>query len=174
MKTNITFQKKCCWAKKALKAVSDDDFYDLARESKLSVNQLAYYLNAYEAAGESGIKALTYNKKLPDDIRLEALGMISTYLRDKCDSIPEMHKHKIGIAADVRGNRITVYERRPVFSDPSRWCRSSVFHIRYTGYDKRWHLYWRRASGKWWPFPRHPVRTIDDCIRQVELNKECF
>jgi hypothetical protein len=177
---NITFEKKCFWAKKAMEIDTytekgEKEYSKLAKQSGLGPNQLAYYLNAYEAAGESGVKALVYNKKLPEELKLEATKKISAYLNDKFSSIPQQHKHKLGFAAEVQGNRITVYERRPVFSDPSRWCRSSVFQVRYTDYDKRWHLYWRRASGKWWPFVgEYQVHTIIDCIRQVELRKECF
>ncbi len=58
----MSFSGKCEWAKKALMAGSDEEIYKLAKESGLGIRWLTYYSNAYEAAGESGIKALTYRK----------------------------------------------------------------------------------------------------------------
>lgn len=58
-------------------------FYEMARESGgLGRMWFSYYLNAYEAAGESGIRALTYRKKIPEKIFEKARHEVTTYLRD--------------------------------------------------------------------------------------------
>lgn len=39
------------------------------KESGLTKERLEYYTNAYEASGESGLRALSYRKRMPEDIR---------------------------------------------------------------------------------------------------------
>ena len=45
--------------------------------------------------------------------------------------------------------------------------------MRYTDFDNRWHLYWKRKTGKWWPYiPKKSVYTIENYIREVEADAE--
>lgn len=162
---------KCLWAKKAagLDIETDEgaaEFYRIARESGLGTRWLSYYANAYEAGGESGLKALSYRCKMHDKIRAEAEGKISRYLDNK---IPPNLRAEIGFRIKVHTNRITVIEQRPCFGNRSQMTCLEVFQVRYTDYDNRWHLYWMRKFNKWWPYvPEQPVFTIDDCLREVE------
>ncbi len=50
------------------------------------------------------------------------------------------------------------------------WTSCSEFcQMRYTDFDRRWHLYWKRKTGKWWPYvPKKDVYTINDCIREID------
>jgi len=60
----MSFSEICRWAKTAALVINDADdspqaeteFYRLARGSGLGARWLTYYTNAYEAAGESGIR----------------------------------------------------------------------------------------------------------------------
>ena len=166
-----SFEELVFWAKKAaaLDTKSEEGeskFYIMAKKSGLGARQLGYYSNAYEAAGESGVKALTYRKKMPPHIRENAVKRIKRYISEK---IPTHLQSKIKLTMKVYGSAITVYERRPLRTDPSQWSSLEVFQVRYTDYDERWHLYWMRVFHKWWPYiPSMTVYTIDDCIREVE------
>ena len=173
-----SFEKLVFWAKKAAALDMESEegklkFYTMAKKSGLGTRQLAYYSNAYDAARESGIKALSYRKKMPAHIREEAVKRIEKYISEK---IPTHLRSKIRLAMKVRGNAITVYERRPLFTDSSQWSSREIFQVRYTDYDDRWHLYWMRVFHKWWPYrPSVTVYTIDDCIREVnEDGWGCF
>jgi hypothetical protein len=120
----------------------------LAREAKINKDQLVYYVNAYQAAGESGLKALTYKMPMPEKIRLEATHKISEFL---LKHLPQNHhKDKIGFQIVAKGNRITASEKRPLFEDSKQSSCVEFFQVRYTDFDQRWHLYWKRLSGKWW------------------------
>jgi hypothetical protein len=166
-----SFSNKLMWAKKAtsLDVESDEGYWqfrELAKKSGLGKRRLEYYSNAYEAAGESGLRALSYRKKMPRHIRGKAVKKIDKFISER---IPEDLQSKIRLTQKSPVNTITVYERRPYFSDPSRWSSLEVFQVRYTDYDNRWHLYWMRVFHKWWPYvPRLPVYTIDDCIWEVD------
>ena len=46
-------------------------FREFAEEAGIKEEQLAYYLNAYQAGGESGLKALTYKKAMSEDVLVE-------------------------------------------------------------------------------------------------------
>ena len=167
----MSFLEKYLWAKKATMLNLDTDkgyaeFYKMAKESGLGTRWLAYYANAYEAAGESGLKALTYRKKMPLKIREQALEKINKYLSRK---VPVHLRSEIGFLVKTKSNRITVFEKRPLFIDPSKSSCVAAFQVRYTDFDNRWHLCWMRKFHIWWPYiPDQPVYTIDDCIREVK------
>lgn len=97
MKANFT--EKLFWIKKAASLNMETkrgqrEFYLLAQESKLGRMWLSYYANAYKAAGESGLKALTFRKKMPPEIRQEAVDKIKQYLSAK---VPQ-YLHSVNIA----------------------------------------------------------------------------
>ncbi len=173
-----SFYEKCRWAKKAAMLDVDTDsgyktFYKIAKESGLGERRLSYYSNAYEAAGESGIKALSYRKKLPSEVLMKAMKKLNKYLFDR---FPADIRKEIGSLVMAKGNRITVFEKRPLFNDPSQSSCIEVFQVRHTCFDNRWHLYWMRKFKKWWPYvSEKAVYTIEDCIREVDKDSwGCF
>ena|SRR3989338_2376942 len=157
-------------AKEATRINVDTDegygnFRSLAKREGVDHNSLMYYTNAYEAVDESGIKALSYRKRMPEDVRIKAVHKVNEFLMER---IPKELSEKIGFQVEAKDNRITLAEKRPYFADKSRATCSEFAQLRYTDYDKRWHLYWMRASGKWWPYiPRRQVKTVNDCIREI-------
>ena len=144
----------CVIAQKAMK-IDDSAETGMAQWERLAGNsgitseQLAYYANAYEMAGGSGIRSLYHQEKIPENVRIEAMKKINIYLADR---VPPEHRSKIGFMVKSQRSRIMVSEKRsyPV-NDPSKTVCHDIFQMRYTDFDKRWHLYWKRASGKWWP-----------------------
>lgn len=166
-----SFENLVYWARKAAALDTETEegeskYYLMAKKSGLGMRQLGYYSNAYEAAGESGIRALSYRKKMPENIRENAEKKVKQYISEK---IPAKFQSKVRLAMRVRGNAITVFEERPLRTDPSAWSSMPIFQVRYIDYDDRWHLYWMRVFNKWWPYtPKAAVYTIDDCIGEVE------
>ena len=57
----------------------NEAFRDFARKIEIKEANLAYYLNAYQAAGESGLKALTYKKLMSEEVRIEATRKMNEY-----------------------------------------------------------------------------------------------
>ena len=173
------------WAKKAaasLGKITDPQedtshFEQLARESGLGTRCLTYYANAYEAAGESGIRALTYRRKPLQNIMQAARAIIDKYLGEQSNILQSKSLHEqIEYETKIIGNRITAYEKRSFYKDPAQITRLAVFQVRYTDYDKRWHLYWMRKFNIWWPYiPNQPVFTINDCLQEIDQdNWGCF
>ncbi len=174
----FAFSAKCLWAKKAALLNVETHrgqtgFSKTAKESGLGERRLSYYSNAYQAAGESGIKALSYRKRMPNEIRKKAMEKINMYLYNR---IPPHLRTEIGFLVKAQYNRIIVSEKRPLFGDPLQTSCSKVFQVRYTDFDNRWHLYWMRKFRKWWPYvPQTSIYTITDCIREIEKDSwGCF
>ncbi len=165
------FTKLLSWAKKAatidLETDSgQEDFYKMAKEDGLGEKRLTYYANAYETAEEPGLRALSHRKRIPEGIRKEVTEKISRFLSLR---VPPHLCPEIGFLVKSQGNTITAYEKRPLFTDPSQTSCIEIFQVRYTDFDNRWHLYWMRKFGKWWPYdPKKPIFTVKNCIREVD------
>lgn len=147
----------------------------LAREAEINKDQLVYYVSAYQSAGESGLKALTYKKSMPDEMRTAAVRKVNDFLAARLPK-QENATNKIGFQVIAKDNRITAAEKRPLFADPSQASCVECFQIRYTDFDQRWHLYWKCLSGKWWPYvPSTSITTIEDCLREIKKDTSgCF
>ncbi len=79
------YSDKYLLVKKAAKIDLDTDrgyveFLKIAKESGLTKERLEYYTNAYAASGESGLRALSYRKRMPKDIYI-ARGYSSAHTR---------------------------------------------------------------------------------------------
>lgn len=149
-------------------------FREFAEEVGIKEEQLAYYLNAYQAAGESGLRALTYKKPMPEAVRIEMSQKMNEYFAARLPK--NEHEGKLWFQVVAKDNRISASERRPYFQDPSKTTTSEFFQVCYTDYDGKWHLYWKRASGKWWPYvPTRKINSIDDCLAELEADpRHCF
>ena len=147
----------------------------LAREVGINKDQLTYYVSAYQASGKSGLKALAYRKPMPDGVRITSVHKVNEFLAAR---LPEKVNaaNRVGFQVITKNNRITVAEKRPLFSDPSQASCIECFQIRYTDFDQRWHLYWKRLSGKWWPYiPGASVISVEDCLREIKKDAHgCF
>ena len=118
----MSYSDKYPLIKKAAKLDLDtgsgySEFLKIAKESNLGEQRLSYYSNAYEAAGDSGLRALSYRKRMSEDIRETALRKINRYLSGR---IPSHLTSEIGFLVKTQYNRITIAEKRPLFGDPSR------------------------------------------------------
>src|SRR3989338_1598728 len=141
----------------------------LQKRLGLRRNSLPITLNAYQANGESGLKALTYKKPMPEEVRIEASRKMNEYFATRLPK--NEHVGKLWFQVVVKDNRITAETRRPYFQDPSKTTTSEFFQVRYTDYDGKWHLYWKRASEKWWPYvPTRKINSIDDCLAELEAD----
>ena len=81
----MAYREKYSFIKKAAKLDVDTDsgyyeFLKIAKKSNLGKERLSYYSNAYEAAGDSGLHALSYRKRMSEETRESALEKINKYL----------------------------------------------------------------------------------------------
>jgi hypothetical protein len=84
---------------------------------------------------------------LPPDVREAAVSLVERY----CDeSVPPEARSEMRIEHTVRGNAITIVERRPPWSELAgpEWSTTKVAQLRYEA--GLWTLYCSDGSGRWW------------------------
>jgi len=126
--------------------LTDDDaaFYDYAAKHHYTVNEVAYYLNAYEYGGDEGLRAI----HVPDIIELEAARRATKMIAKLLD---EWYEGRLPYRITDEGTAIGVYEIQ------QRWDGEKflfpVCQLRLTVASHHWHLYWMRKFDAWWPYP---------------------
>lgn len=132
----------------ALDAMSlkDDDaaFYTYAAEHKLTVNEVAYYLNAYETGGEAGLQAIRNPDIIPPDVARMAIKTIAAML--------DVHfEGRLPHRLTDEGTAVGVYEIQQRMNGEKYLF--AICQLRLTIASNQWHLYWMRKFDAWWPYP---------------------
>ena len=116
--------------------------YDYAAKHKLTVNEVVYYMNAYEAGGDVGLRALGAPDILPVDVADRARKTIAAMLAAWSPDLP----YRI----TDEGTAISVYEIRQRQNGDTHLF--AICQLRWTAASNQWHLYWMRAFDAWWPY----------------------
>jgi hypothetical protein len=107
----------------------------------------------------------------------EQLRSIRKVVRDFSDRrVPPRVRDQICLLYAIEGQNVIIRESRPAWRDPSRWIESDVAKLRYIANSNEWRLYWKRASGKWWPYePRTRSRSLLALIDEIDADEYgCF
>lgn len=137
----------------------DDDaaFYAYADQHKLTVNEIVYYLNAYEAGGDEGLHALRAPDIIPPEVAHKARKTMAAML--------EEWSPNLSYRTTDEGTAIGVYQIQQR-------------QLRRTAASNHWHLYWMRSFDAWWPYalPRqgrkHALRARMQQVLEDEFG--CF
>ena len=157
----------------ALDAVGfkDDDaaFYAYADQHHLTVNEVAYYLNAYEYGGEAGLEAIRNPDIIPPEVARRAIKTVGTTL--------DAHfQGRLPYRITDEGTAIGVYEIQQR-SNGDKYL-FPICEFRLTLASNQWHLYWMRKFDAWWPYPlpeRGRKFTLKARLQQVlEDQFGCF
>jgi hypothetical protein len=153
----------------ALEEDDDDAFYDYAEEHALTVNEVAYYLNAYEYGGEAGLEAIRNPDIIPPDVARGAIKAIAKVL-------DQHFEDQVPYRLTDEGTGIGLYEIQER-QNGDRYL-FPVCQLRLTLATRQWHLYWTRKFDAWWPYPlpeRGRKHTLNARIQQVlEDEWGCF
>lgn len=80
-------------------------------------------------------------------------------------SIPDQVK----LQYDIRGNRITLTEARPLFIDPAIWNEVKIAQLEYNPESLNWTLYWYDRKNRRQPYPTGRNRdTLEKLILEVD------
>ena len=123
---------------------NDDAFYDYAEEHDLTVNEVAYYLNAYEAGGDEGLKAIRNPDIIPPEVAHEAIKTIAKMLDAHFEG-------RLPYRLTDEGTGVGLYEIQER-QNGDRYL-FEIAQFRLTLASGRWHLYWMRKFDAWWPYP---------------------
>lgn len=78
---------------------------------------------------------------------------------------------QVTLRYNVRGNRVTLSESRPLFIDPAIWNEIKVAQFEYTPESLRWTLYWYDRKDRRQTYPTGRNRdTLEKLIQEVEAD----
>jgi Protein of unknown function (DUF3024) len=94
-------------------------------------------------------------------------------LGEYCDKrVPALARHQVRLEYEIRGNSVTIVERRvpwqPVSSNEP-WTRFPIAQFRFDVTRRRWTLYWRDRNLRWhrYDFLR-PSPSLSDLLAEVQ------
>lgn len=148
---------------------NDARFYAYAEEHGLSVNEVAYYLNAYEYGGEPGLWAIRNPDIIPPEVARGAIKTIAA-------TLDEHFQGQLPYRLTDEGTGIGIYEIQE--RQNGEKYLFSICQFRLTLEGRMWHLYWMRKFDAWWPYPppeRGRKYTLRARLQQVlEDRWGCF
>ena len=150
---------------------ADDDsaYHRYASEHNLTVNEVVYYLNAYEDGGVAGLEAIRNPDIIPPDIARGAIEQIGAAL-DAHFTWPMAYR------LTDEGTGIGLHQIQERMNSDRFLFPICQFRLTLKG--QMWHLYWMRRFDAWWPYPppmgRHRY-TLKARIEQLLLDEDgCF
>jgi len=121
-----------------------DAFGRYAAKHQLTVNEVVYYLNAYEYGGEAGLRAIHAPDIIPPDLAREAIKTIGKILDNH-------FQNGLPYRLTDEGTGIGLYEIQQRQQTGDKYL-FPICQFRLTLADRQWHLYWWRKFAAWWPY----------------------
>lgn len=103
---------------------------------------------------------------LPELVRKGVERDLGRYCEER---IPPHVRDKIRMEYEIRGNSVTLIERRPPWrpEQTSEWSRSTVAQLRYE--QAKWALYWSDRNGRWHPYDLFdPTPDLSAALREID------
>lgn len=145
-------------------------FEKYAAEHQLTINEVVYYLNAYEYGGEAGLRAIHAPDIIPPDVAREAIKTITKML-------DQHFQDRIPSRLTDEGIGIGLYEIQQRWQTGDKYL-FPICQLRLTLASNQWHLYWMRKFDAWWPYPlpqRGHKYTLKARVQQLlEDESGCF
>jgi Protein of unknown function (DUF3024) len=85
--------------------------------------------------------------------------------------VPRDQRDQLRLECSVRGNSITLLERRPPWSEliGSDWTSMKIAQLRYDAADRSWTLYCADRNERWWPYDfAEPSAGIDELLAAID------
>ena len=125
----------------------DDDpvvWYAYAAQHHLTVNEVVYYLNAYEAGGDAGLQAILNPDIIPPEVARRTTKTIAK-------TLDQHFGGRLRYRVTDEGTAVGLYEIQQRM-DGEEYLFPTC-QLRLTLTTNQWHLYWMRKFNAWWPYP---------------------
>jgi len=101
------------------------------------------------------------------------LQMIEDTVGALCQRRSPAHlQDQLRLVYEVEGHRVSVFEERPRWDDPSQWVRTGIARFRYFRSRGTWTLYWMRRDLKWHIYdPETPQRDLPTLVKVVDQDR---
>jgi hypothetical protein len=108
---------------------------------------------------------------IPELVRRGALEKVEAYCERK---VPMRARHQVRAEAIVRGDAITIFERRAPWrpDDNREWTRRKIARFLYDPPGGCWSLWWADRNGRWLAYPPStPTLDIETLISEIEQDR---
>ena len=124
---------------------ADDEgpaFERYAQKNRLTLNEVVYFLNAYEAGGLAGLQAIRNPDIIPADVAQNAVRVIKKMLNTDIGA-------RVPLRITDEGTAIGVHEIQQRGNGDQYLFPTCQFRLSIE--ENIWHLYWMRKFDAWWP-----------------------
>ena len=105
---------------------------------------------------------------IPELVRKTALRQVETFCQSR---IPAFARDEIRLEFSLRGNSITIVERRPPWRPDfgPEWSSQNIAQLRYDPDTAQWSLYWRNRNSRWFLYPDAAAsRDVGPLLAEVD------
>jgi hypothetical protein len=105
---------------------------------------------------------------LPRDVREPAVTRVERFCEDR---VPPEMRSQVRLEHAVRGNAITIIERRPPWSElvSPEWTSMKIAQLRYDSSERSWTLFCSDRNERWWPYDfAEPSTDIEDLLAAID------
>ena len=105
---------------------------------------------------------------LPDDVKDDALGLVATYCATQ---VPSEHADAIRVEYTVRGNTITIHERRPPWREDigPEWTSMRICSMEWDPATRLWTLYARDRNDRRLEYPYvGPAPSVKPLLAELD------
>jgi len=103
---------------------------------------------------------------LPELVRKGADRDVGRYCEER---VPSHLRDRIRMEYEIRGNSVTIVERRPPWSPelPPEWSTLPVAQLRYE--DDKWAIYWSDRNSRWHPYDEfEPTPELSAVLAEID------
>lgn len=92
--------------------------------------------------------------------------IVSQYCENK---VPPHVRDQLQITYKIIKNEVWIYEKRPIWNNPSQWQEIPVAKAQFTLKTKLWTLYWQDRNLRWHIYDRiEPSKQLEDIIKEID------
>jgi hypothetical protein len=123
-----------------------------------------------DAAALSAAFYRTQAMALPELVRRAALRQVEPFCMDR---VPAQHRDEIRVEFTLRGNAITIVERRPPWRADfgEEWSSLKIAQLRYRPGTGLWSLLWRNRNERWFMYPNiEPSHDVAPLLAEIDAD----
>ncbi|MDP4013432.1 MAG: DUF3024 domain-containing protein [Candidatus Nanopelagicales bacterium] len=91
--------------------------------------------------------------------------------------VPMQVRNEVRVEVTVRGNSVTVVERRPPWNDPLSpdWTTFPITQLRWDPKRKTWSLWWRDRNARWHTYSQtQPTPDVTLLLAEIDTDPTCI
>lgn len=96
--------------------------------------------------------------------------LVDSTLSAYCDQRVPLHvRDRVQVGYTIKGNAVTLFERRPDFRNKNEWIQSPIARFRYNQTSSEWTLFHADRNSKWHEYPRlGPCKDFSVLLSEVD------